>query len=559
MNSQLYLKHWFFLILLTATVSCERKKGETVQVNLVLTAHSFNAVSTSTADPTNLDEINCFYVLVGGPEDFMNTMACGQKQPNGELGSAITGGLLVGGVGRSDASSIQIDVPVGNDRHFYLFGTRSVPPLGCRQYGTSFYSLNIKSTTSSNAYLIGKAFNQSLSPGQTKEISLPLELDGANWVDQCLKYGITNGEISGDTDAQASVLYIDKQTFPAINQFRANACEPFHITPKNLFWKTKPLLTDSVVQTRRLLAAGGNESIDTYATAADCSALPAVNGSSSFTVLAGATTTTRWMKIDPAIATTYKLQFAPDTASLVPAYFSASQNAYWSIYPRSPTHKVFSLTGSELVQSEVCYAYKVNLYDLNGTKFAVSTLPYSFSNYSAGGGKRNYSAFADSACTQDITTLKDQTLDTIYVKFHIQQGAGRANVVVQKGINIGFITAYVLGNSTRAGIAVLGARTLVAGTCEGPFQVHITNADGAHLINNTAQSVAATVSSQHTNLHTNSDCSDSATPSKTLNIGSGGSGSYFYMKHTGVLSDSPLTITGTELNSSEFLYSVQSF
>ncbi len=542
-----------FIVLL----ACARKKGETIPVSIRIQADKAFTQSTSTSEPTNLNEINCYYVLVGGPEDYMNTMACGQKMANGDLSNAISAGLLVGGIEKGQNSVIQMDVPVGDNRHFYLFGTKSVPPLGCRQYGVSFYSLNIKTVTSSNAYLIGSVLNRSLGSGNTQEIAIPTTLEPQNWVDQCLKYGVTNGEISGDTDAAAAVLYVDKQTFPTSNRFRANACEPFHVTPKNIFWKNKPLTSDSVVQTKRLLEAGGNEPIETYSSAADC--VDSMSGSSSFSVLAGVETTTRWMKIDPTVETAYKLQMVPDTASLVPAFFSSSQNAYWSIYPRSSSNKTFSLLGSELIQKDVCYAYKVSLHDLGGAQYSLSTAPYSFSNYSAGSAQRNYSVYSDSGCTNDITTQSHLTLETIYVKFPYGPGAGRSNLVVQNGTTIGFLTMYALGNSNPTSTSIVGARTLALGRCEGPFMVHLKNSDGAHLINSSANSVALLINSSSPVLHATATCTDTAASSMSRSIGSGKSGAYFYIKSSTPSTSATLNMTSTGLSPSTFEYSVQSF
>ncbi|MCC6137980.1 MAG: hypothetical protein IT287_05065 [Bdellovibrionaceae bacterium] len=481
------------IFLITA---CERKKSETARISIDLPQWAEKSVSTMSIEPTLLSEVNCYYVLISGPEDFMKTTACGRTEADGSFTTGYEGGVLAGGLNKNTSPVISLDVPAGDSRNFFLFGARSTSATGCRAYGAQIYNQKIKSLVSSGAYLLGTSMNNRLVAGETKTIDITASLDADNWIEECTIIRAPTGITSGDPDAAPNLLFMDKPSAPRTHLFRNSHCEPFKITTRNKFWKNTALGSGVTVQTFLLLSEGTSAPINTYATAADCSSNPP-NGATSFAMTTVTKSLIRWLKTSE-ISSGERLQFVPDSASLTPGYFSAIRNAFWTPVKKGPSDPAFSILAPELVQQDLCFPVVINYVLLDGTPQPIANNPYNFSSYEVGGAtsKKIYSVFSDSACTEDITASTDLTYNLVYVKVHNPEGGGRAAfTVLGKNPKVNStIHFYVLGNNVVDKLNIIGPQTLALNRCEGPFRVHLSNSSGAYATNTSATAISATVS-----------------------------------------------------------------
>lgn len=134
---------------------------------------------------TNYNEIDCFAVLVGGPEsNFKNNSCIGNStNPVGNFDF----GFLVGMIGKNEIATLEI--PSGKDRFIKLVGVRK--PVD--KLDIACPNILNKTNESSNldgfskGYVLGEVGMLDLQPGATLDVNIPVkyEIDQTAYVEDC--------------------------------------------------------------------------------------------------------------------------------------------------------------------------------------------------------------------------------------------------------------------------------------------------------------------------------------------------------------------------------------
>ncbi len=128
------------------------------------------------SDPTSLSQINCFGIVVGGPEANLRSSRC--TNANGiEIArfEPRAGFFKVG-------DKAEISVPAGNDRHIYLFGLAS--SNGTCDPGFDI-SPDVQASKYSAPFVIGKAVANLSKPEEVVDIYLTNQFTNDNKIQDC--------------------------------------------------------------------------------------------------------------------------------------------------------------------------------------------------------------------------------------------------------------------------------------------------------------------------------------------------------------------------------------
>lgn len=175
------------LLIFTA---CTRPTGDSSTVNIQMpninsTASVSNEKNITTMGtgthptPTGFTgtyPINCYGVLVGGPEPEMSRSVCyrsDNSQPIRQVG-AWAAGVPSGG-------NVSLEVPAGKDRVFYLVGFYTATG-SCYDFKNNQFPSD---SNISHPYILGIADKVQLDPGATKEISLNATFSSTAYYDDC--------------------------------------------------------------------------------------------------------------------------------------------------------------------------------------------------------------------------------------------------------------------------------------------------------------------------------------------------------------------------------------
>lgn len=180
-------------------------------------------------DPTTLDEINCYGVFVGGPDEDLKNKTCALGT-SGESFDSHSGGEMVFGDWKAAIPSGQIlsmEVKPGVDRVIYLIGMKTTDG-GCVDFRDNGMPDEAKM---SSAFLLGIAGRLELKAGAETKVQIPMSLNSGKTIvgcrgDEFLRGGDGGGENNtpylrfegiGSYD---SVLDVDKATVGECYAFR---------------------------------------------------------------------------------------------------------------------------------------------------------------------------------------------------------------------------------------------------------------------------------------------------------------------------------------------------
>lgn len=192
------------------------------------------------SDPTTLDEINCYGVFVGGPDEELKGKTCALGTAN-ESFESHSGGEMVFGDWMAAVPAGQIlsmEVKPGVDRVIYLVGMKTTDG-GCVDFRKDGMP---DETKASSAFLLGIAGRLELKAGAETSVKIPMTLNNGKTIVGCRGDDLLRG---GDGDGGGSnkpylrfegigsydsVLDVDKATVnecysfrPALYQDQGNA------------------------------------------------------------------------------------------------------------------------------------------------------------------------------------------------------------------------------------------------------------------------------------------------------------------------------------------------
>lgn len=175
----------FFIFLGFLFSSCTRSgnsQSSKIQIKLPDLKTSYSNKVGVLSEPSSLNDINCYMVFVGGPEQDLQKNICPTvgSSTNGIPSKTISFGMLHGGFHPS--SEISFEVPSGNDRVLHLVGMRVISPEICRDFKTLGFP---GKQESSKPFIIGTAGRLLLEPSKTVEVPITLSFDAANGISNC--------------------------------------------------------------------------------------------------------------------------------------------------------------------------------------------------------------------------------------------------------------------------------------------------------------------------------------------------------------------------------------
>lgn len=221
MKSQLVLIFFGFIFL---NFSCQKKTvAEMTTVTFRMPVFS-TVHQRSASAPTTIDEVNCFAVMVTGPEPFMNRTSCPvTDEYNANLGTKTVGGIRglvpAGGI-------LSLPVAAGIKRRFILLGLKADPVTACMDFFNPYLSFDFIS----KPFIIGESSDVDLPPGA--EVNVPIDIpdSGTPFTNMSQRLGDCSGPDS-PTDRNKIVptkTRITKNSFPMRN-FTYGGCDQIAI------------------------------------------------------------------------------------------------------------------------------------------------------------------------------------------------------------------------------------------------------------------------------------------------------------------------------------------
>lgn len=199
----------FFVVGALLLSSCQRATDEKTKVSITLPGNSkLSTQSLSYTAPVIVDKsnesknsflnivpstnssskypINCYAVMVGGPEQEFKTSFCGQRDASNNLTHDIDFGPYQALVPVTDTTSPTFDfeVTAGASRQFYVIGIYATNIKSCRDINTNPEKYNL-----SHPYLIGVSDPVSLKGGVDATVKIKLndpQLGNAKIFDDCI-------------------------------------------------------------------------------------------------------------------------------------------------------------------------------------------------------------------------------------------------------------------------------------------------------------------------------------------------------------------------------------
>lgn len=359
--------------------------------------------------------VNCYFVTVTGPEDFMNVNYCGKVDSNGQLTKDHTFGTHVGYV--SSASNLAVDVPSGKNRVVKLFGFHVTSVDECK---------DTRDEPARNAmsfpYYVGKSAETNLD-GTTKVVTVQLETPvSTNRMDDC-KINFENSIAD-----EANSIGVDISEFPygyaRIPASVGFTCElvKFSLFNGGIDKKPAALLLRSNYNFEISTDGTNYEARDLYATYNACQSN--FTGSPSFSIAGSRDRSDKWIRLlagDGNIT-----HYRASSVGRVDITATASP----MILNNSPSvTQVFDLIGmpKNIVNGQ-CYPFRIGFRDLYG-QFPLLTASTNVSIHTKLNGTTISSGFfTDPGCTAftagPVTLPSNQSLSsTVY---YMQLNIGEA-------------------------------------------------------------------------------------------------------------------------------------
>ena len=225
------MKTSFYILLcsLIVFVGCEKKQtGEMTTVTFTMPDLSVdsqqNVFSRAASAPATINEVNCFAVMVEGPEPFLKRTTCTVVDSVGsQVAASKSTGLFRGLI--PSGGSISLSIPAGVQRKFTLFGVKASPITACMD----FNSPNVSPDFTSDLFVVGESSSVDLQPGVTVNVPIQLPTSGTTFNTGSARIGDCTGP---DNPFKARVVptkaTVVKDYFP-YDHFQYNACNAVNI------------------------------------------------------------------------------------------------------------------------------------------------------------------------------------------------------------------------------------------------------------------------------------------------------------------------------------------
>lgn len=252
----------FTLILVCSWIAffgCQKKEiGETSTVTFTmpdLSGHSTqNFYQRAASAPATIDEVNCFAVMVSGPEPFMSRTSCPVVDSTSANISAQKRIGLVRGLVPS-GGTISFPVPAGPQRQFTLLGVKANPLSAC----LDFMNPNISQDYTSQLFIVGTSSLIDLQPGVTVSVPIKLPTSGTAFTTGSPRIGECSGPDSPSNLGRIlpTKTQVAKDQFP-YNVLKYGSCNAVTLNFVDDFGRNGPTMAgqNMIVERAEVSTAG---------------------------------------------------------------------------------------------------------------------------------------------------------------------------------------------------------------------------------------------------------------------------------------------------------------
>ena len=228
----------FLSLILT---SCGNINSENSRVTITMpylssANNSQNIFSAKSSDfnPSTINDINCFAVMVGAAESVMSRTSCEitKTVTTTVSGSSTTSSTVVGekrvGIIRGlvpSGNTITLDVPSGSGRVFTLVGLHAATTDACLDFTNSDLNFDVIS----DPYIVGESAPTNLESGVEVTVPIKLAASGTAFTSDSPKVGECYGpDAPGKNKIIPTKFIITKSSFPSMI-LKENSCNPIEI------------------------------------------------------------------------------------------------------------------------------------------------------------------------------------------------------------------------------------------------------------------------------------------------------------------------------------------
>lgn len=252
----------FTLILVCSVfvfLGCQKKEtGETTTVTFTMPDLSGygtqNIYQRAASAPATINEVNCFAVMVSGPEPYLNRTSCPVvDSTSANVASAKRIGLVRGLV--PSGGTISFPVPAGPQRQFTLLGVKANPLTAC----LDFMNPNLSQDYTSQLFIVGESSFIDLQPGVTVNVPIKLPASGTAFSSTSPRIGECSGPDSPSNLGRImpTKTQIVKDQFP-YNILQYSSCNSLNITFVDDFGRNGPTPTGQNIILERAEMIGGS-------------------------------------------------------------------------------------------------------------------------------------------------------------------------------------------------------------------------------------------------------------------------------------------------------------
>ncbi|MES2802098.1 MAG: hypothetical protein V4654_06370 [Bdellovibrionota bacterium] len=356
-------------------VGCDKKDtGEMTTVTFTMPDLSINSgqnlYSRSASAPATINEVNCFAVMVAGPEPFLSRTTCPVVDSSGtSVAASKKTGLFRGLI--PSGGVMTLSIPAGISRQFTLIGVKANPLSACMD----FNSANASTEYTSDLFIVGESALVDLQPGVNVNVPIKLPTAGTPFNTSSSRLGDCSGP---DSPYKARIVptktQVVKDYFP-YDTLQFNTCNSVNINFTDDIGRTGATINAYNLVLERAEVMGGG-SVGTYAPFSMYTASNCASGtiSTEFTVPANTRTLPVYFSTSASPSVSgFKFRLKPGTTN--PAPFAESISETFLISENSVAS--IDIFGPRRVIPDMCYnlvgTFKtVGLNVLSGTAYTVS-------------------------------------------------------------------------------------------------------------------------------------------------------------------------------------------
>lgn len=531
-------------VFVALSISCTREKKETTNVVFQLPAvasqkaSNFSLLSLednaedfdlfdswSTITPSGIDtgdySINCYVVMVGGPDPAMNINYCGRKSATDSksIVKMFSFGPWLGAIPASaSGAQIELEVPAGNDRVFYLVGFHALTATAC----TDFRKSSPSQAELTRPYIISQVNRVSLQPGGSTTIAMVRTFETEKWFDDCK---FTDGS-SSEGEKRASIIGVQKLSRPeksVIISASATAgegkCSPLKVRLMDEYFRPARYTENLKVKLQHCVGQGsdcydvatadtsGFTSLETYDSYTDCAGSEPGEGREDFDISQGDRDTVRWVR-SPFGSVDNMFIFATAMNPATPFTIKSPDK----FLVRADTDKTAYLSGPSKIIAEQCYRFEGRYMQHDGTvaggakvsgiQLQSKTAANTFTDISSG------RIFADSTCATAINLSPLPTFSSPYVFYVKAPDSQNLKLLIQPDtggdVDYMFLSASG-GSSTPRHVRHVGSQIIKNGNFCHAMSLHLLNEAGALVRATSATGLTFSLVSEASNSNINSD------------------------------------------------------